>query len=239
MSRAALVRLDHPPANAIGPALIRRLAGALAGARAERRPVVLTGSGRFFSAGLDLKGLPRDRESMGAFADAFEDFLRDLFSYPGPTVAAVNGHAVAGGAILAASADFRIGAEGDYRVGVSEVALGVAFPAIAFEIVRAALAAPRTADVLLRGRLTGPAGAVESGLLHELAPAADLLDRAVALAEELGALPQRAYRHTKGSLRAEFLDRARERRAACRELFLDTWFSPESRARRTARLTKA
>ena len=165
--------MRHGPANALDPALVASLAASLDADEAERsgRPLVLTGNGRFFSAGLDLAGLPREREEMGGFVDAFDDLMRRLFLFPCPTVAAVNGHAVAGGAILAAACDVRIGAVGSYRVGVSEVQLGVIFPATAFEVLRAAIPAARTAEVLLRGRLTGRADladAVTNGFLHEL-----------------------------------------------------------------------
>ena len=236
--RALVVRLDHPPANAIGPELVAQVRAALERAGAAGRPVVMIGFGRFFSAGLDLTGLPTDREGMGTFVDGFEDLLLELFCFPGPTVAAVNGHAVAGGAILAAAADVRIGAEGNYRVGVSEVALGVVFPAAAFEVLRAAIPATRTAEVLLRGRLTGPSGAVENGFLHELTAPGDLAERAAARAEELAALPARAYEHTKQTLRSPFLRRAAARREECRRQFLDTWFSEEAVLRREALLRR-
>lgn len=233
-----VVALDHGRANAIGSGLLAEVASALAGAEASGRPLVLTGTERFFSAGLDLAGLPEERGELGAFVDEFDEVLARLFELPCPTVAAVNGHAVAGGAILAAAADVRIGAEGDYKIGVSEGQLGVIFPATAFEILRAAVVPARAAEVLLRGRLGGPGDALADGFLHELAPPEKLLGRAVERAEELGALPRLAYTHTKRELREEFAERARARRARKREQFLDSWFAPESRARREAVLKK-
>lgn len=231
-----VLAFDHGPANAIGPALLDRLAEGLDRAEADARPVVLTGSGRFFSAGLDLAGLPADRAGMSAFLNRFEDLLARLFLFPAPTVAAVNGHAVAGGALLAAACDLRLGAEGSYRVGVSEVSIGVIFPSIGFEILRAAVPPARTVRVLLQGRLTGPAEAVENGFLHELAPPDDLLPRATALAAELGSRPPRAYQHTKIELREPYATRAAAHRASKHQGFLDTWFSEESIERRAALL---
>ena len=236
---ALVVAMRHGPANALDPALVASLGASLDEAERSGRPLVLTGNGRFFSAGLDLAGLPREREEMGGFVDAFDNLMRRLFLFPCPTVAAVNGHAVAGGAILAAACDVRMGAVGSYRVGVSEVQLGVIFPAAAFEVLRAAIPAARTAEVLLRGRLTGPEDAVTNGFLHELGSAETLRERAVERAEELGALPREAYAHTKRALRAEFADRAARERAPKRERFLDTWFSEESKARRAAILTRS
>ena len=234
IARAVVATLDHGRANAIRPELLSYLAERLDEAEAGRQPLVLTGAGRFFSAGLDLTGLPDDREEMGAFVDRFEDLLQRLFLFPCPTVTAVNGHAVAGGAILAAACDSRLGAAGDYRIGVSEVQLGVIFPATAFEVLRAAVPPERTAEVLLRGGLTGPEEAVANGFLHELAPPDALLERAVQRAKELGALPREAYVHTKRALRAESAARAAALRDGNREQFLDSWFSDEARSRRRA-----
>lgn len=226
--------MRHGPANALDPALVATLGASLDEAEASGRPLVLTGNGRFFSAGLDLAGLPEDRDEMGAFVDAFDELVRRLFLFPCPTVAAVNGHAVAGGAILATACDVRIGATGGYRIGVSEVQLGVIFPAAAFEVLRAAIPPERTAEVLLRGLLTGPEDAVTNGFLHELAEPEALAARAAERAEELGALPRVAYSHTKRELRAAFAERALNQSRKKRERFLDTWFSEQSRALRAA-----
>lgn len=226
--------MRHGPANALDPVLVAKLGASLDEAQRSGRPLVLTGNERFFSAGLDLAGLPEDRDEMGAFVDAFDELVRRLFLFPCPTVAAVNGHAVAGGAILAAACDVRIGATGGYRIGVSEVQLGVIFPAAAFEVLRAAIPVERSAEVLLRGRLTGPEDAVVNGFLHELAEPEALAARAAERAEELDALPRVAYTHTKRELRAAFTERALAHRAEKRERFLDTWFSEESKTRRAA-----
>ena len=231
---ALVVTMRHGPANALDPALVAKLGASLDEAERSGRPLVLTGNDRFFSAGLDLAGLPEDRGEMGEFLDAFDELVRRLFLFPCPTVAAVNGHAVAGGAILATACDVRIGATGAYRIGVSEVQLGVIFPAAAFEVLRAAIPPERTAEVLLRGRLTGPDDALANGFLHELSPPDELADRALERAEELGALPREAYAHTKQELRAGFAERALSQAAEKREGFLDTWFSEESKARRAA-----
>ena len=235
---ALVVAMRHGPANAFDPVLVARLGASLDEAERSGRPLVLTGNDRFFSAGLDLAGLPEDRDEMGDFVDAFDELVRRLFLFPCPTVAAVNGHAVAGGAILATACDVRIGATGSYRIGVSEVQLGVIFPAAAFEVLRAAIPPERTMEVLLRGRLTGPADALANGFLHELAEPEALAAQAAERAEELGALPREAYAHTKRELRGGFAERALSQAAEKRERFLDTWFSEESKARRAAILGK-
>ncbi len=234
-----MVSMRRGPANAIDPELVAQLGASLDEAEATGRPLVLTGAGRFFSAGLNLETLPDDREAMGTFLDTLDELLLRLFRLPCPTVAAVNGHAVAGGAILAAACDVRFGAEGNYRVGLSEVSLGVVFPAAALEIIRATVPRSRLPEVLLASHLSRPVGAVGAGFLHELAPSRELLARAVEHAEMLGAQPRTAYTHTKRALRDEHVDRARRRRAVCREGFLDTWFSEDAARRRAAVLGRA
>ena len=93
-----------------------------------KKAVVLTGYDKFFSAGLNLKSLPEDRDGMASFVDSFEEAHLALLQFPLPVVAAVNGHAIAGGCVLACAADLRIGAEGSHKLGVSEVSLGIVFP---------------------------------------------------------------------------------------------------------------
>jgi enoyl-CoA hydratase len=161
-----------------------------------------------------------------------------LLSFPLPLVAAVNGHAIAGGCILASTADARIGASGDYRIGVSEVSLGIVFPASAFEIMRHVLAPERTTEVLLGGRLLTPEEAVGAGILHRVVPAEKLLGEAEALARELGDKPALAFRHSKLALRAPMLERIDATREEARGLFLSSWFSPEVVQRRKAILSK-
>jgi len=231
--------MRHGPANTLDPVLVATLNQKLDEAEASGRPLVLTGVGRFFSAGLHLESLPEDREEMGRFLDEFEDLLLRLFLLPCPTVAAVNGHAVAGGAILAAACDVRFGAEGNYRIGVSEVSLGVIFPATAFQIIRAAVPRSRMPEVLLAGQLNKPVAAVGAGFLHQLSPPEELIERAVEHAEMLGAQPRVAYTHSKRALREGYTERARTRRAGGREAFLDTGFAEDAARRRAAMLGKA
>ena len=111
--------------------------------------MVLTGSDRFFSAGLNLKSLPESREGMASFVARFEEANIEMLRFPLPVVAAVNGHAIAGGCVLACAADLRIGASGSHKLGVSEVTLGIAFPASAFEIMRHTLTPAWIPEVLL------------------------------------------------------------------------------------------
>jgi enoyl-CoA hydratase len=234
-----LIRLEYGKANAIDSRFTSSLAAELDRAiESGNKAVVLTGREGFFSAGLDLRGLPEGREEMASFLDEFEKLSEKLLQFPLPLVVAVNGHAIAGGCILASTGDVRIGAAGSYKIGVSEVSLGIVFPASAFEIMRATLSPRFVPEMLLGGKLLGPETAVEAGILHRVVPAEGLLVEAEAAARELGEKPPVAFRHSKLALRAPVLERIEKTRAEARRLFLDTWFSPEVMERRKAMLAK-
>jgi enoyl-CoA hydratase len=234
-----LIRLEYGKANAIDGRFVSALSSELDRAlESGAKAAILIGREGFFSAGLDLRGLPEGREEMASFLDAFESLNRKLLEYPLPLVAAVNGHAIAGGCILASTADVRIGAAGSYKIGVSEVSLGIVFPASAFEIMRATLAPPFVPEVLLGGRLLDPEKAVEAGILHRVVSSDELLVAAEAAARELGEKPEVAFRHSKLALRAPILERIEKTRAESRRLFLETWFSEDVAERRRAVLAK-
>jgi enoyl-CoA hydratase len=199
----AVVRIDRPPANALdldllaeGHAVREQLESAGPGA------VVLVGRERFFSAGMDLKAAPllgvsEQRQTI----DGINRLFSGWYAFPRPVVAAVNGHAIAGGLILALCGDHRVGC-GVGKLGLTEVRAGIGYPAAAFAIVRAELSPPAVRELALRAELieSGPA-AVELGLLDELVEPEALLDRSLAVAGELASLPRDAYTRVKDQLR--------------------------------------
>ena len=232
-STVHLLRLECGSANAIDERLLEALTDGLTEAsETDKRAVVITGYDNYFSAGLNLKGLPDDRDGMESFIERFEAAHMSILTSPMPIVAAVNGHAVAGGCILACACDLRVGASGAHKLGVSEVTLGVSFPASAFEIMRETLVPQWTPSVLLGGRLLSPANALEAGILHEVVPPEELLDEALARAAELGDKPRSAFHHSKLALRRPLLERVEETRLRAKDEFLDSWFSPEVVERR-------
>lgn len=234
-----LIRLECGKANAIDGALLETLGTALDEALSEdARAVVVTGYDRFFSAGLNLKNLPDTHKGMSAFVETFDHGMRRLWSFPLPTVAAINGHAIAGGCVLAAACDVRVAADGDYRVGLSEIDLGVPFPASALEILRAAIDAAWLTELVLGGRLLGPKDAREAGLLHAVVPSESLMPESLARADRLGAKPQPAFRRTKETLRADALARIEARADEDRRHFIEAWFSDETKKRREAMLSR-
>ena len=229
--RVSLVTLDRPPANALDRgffdeliALLDRLSAPDVGA------VVVTGTGRFFSAGLDLFDVfaypPR---AFDEFTERFDAGFGALFALPKPVVAAVNGHAIAGGAVLAAAADFRLVAEGDGKMGLTEILLGVPFPVSVLEIVRYACDGPHLRELLYHGRTYLPEEACARRLADEVVPATELVPRALALAEELAERPPAAFADTKLGLRAEPLRRLESARSDGDPAW-DIWRSAETRA---------
>lgn len=208
----ALLTLDNPPANALGSPVLAELAAATETLRNDdSRAIVLTGAGRFFSAGLDLFEVARLVTSPDAhsFARLFDDVVTGLFALEKPVVAAINGHAIAGGAVLAATADLRLIADAELKMGLTEIQVGVAFPTSALETVRFSCGGPHLRELLYRGQTYGPVQSVARGLADELVPAAELLDRALALADELASARPLAFASSKRALRADHLARIR------------------------------
>ena len=235
----AVVTLDRPRANAIHPTLVAELRHAVADA-ADAPAFVLTSSQSLFSAGWDLPAVQAfGREEMSLFLASFTGLMREMFVFDGPMIAALPGHAIAGGLILASAADERIAAEGEGQFGLSEVALGVPIPRAAYEIFRYMLGDRAAERLAAAGDNVSGERALEMGLLDRIVPAADLLESAVERARELAGRSRAAYAEIKRRARAETL--ARFDRAGDGDPFLDFWFSAEARRRidgLVARLTK-
>jgi len=201
----AIVRIDRPPANALDLELLAAGRQAAASLRdADPAAVVIVGRDGFFSAGVDLKAVPQlDHAGQRAMVEGINRIFLDWYSFPRPVVCAVNGHAIAGGMILALCGDYRVCSRGDGKFGLTEVKVDVGYPVVAMAIVRAELT-PASARVLaLGGELIGPEAARELGLVDELRDPDDVLDRAIEVATDYAALPRAAYARVKDQLRGE------------------------------------
>jgi enoyl-CoA hydratase len=206
----ALVRIDRPPANAMDRQLLADVVATHERLAAEEPgAVVITGREGFFSAGADLKLAPTlDAEAQSAMVDGINRMAAGWYGFPRPVVCAVNGHAIAGGMILALCGDHRV-AGPDGRFGLTEVRAGIPYPAIAIAVVRAELSPPAARELVLRGELFDAPGARDRGLLDELVEQEAVLDRALEVAGELAALPARTYAYVKAQLRAPVIAEAR------------------------------
>jgi enoyl-CoA hydratase len=231
-----VLTLDRPPANALDETLLADLSAALDRARADDvvRALVVTGAGAFFRAGFDLTVPRRDTEAARSLRALYRDTHVRLLAFPKPTVARLAGHAVAGGLVLALACDYRLGQEGDYRVGLNEVAIGASFPRVAFEIVRLRLPHPRASELLLGAALYPASQAVRLGIVDALL-SRDAFDGTVLRrAQRLGVFPREAYAHTKAALVAEALARVGAETPEEEAAGAAVWMTAESRAARAA-----
>jgi enoyl-CoA hydratase len=193
------------------------------------RAVVITGSGNIFSAGVDLLRLQEGgRPYIRRFLPALSTMFETVFSHPKPVVAAINGHAVAGGCVLACAADRRLMAREGGQIGVTELLVGVPFPAIAMEIMRHATAPQYFADTIFSGATFPSKDAVVRGLVDELVDPVVLLDRAVAAAQALAALPPYAFVLTKRQTRQPALERLESVGRAVDVAVEEIWTAPET-----------
>ncbi|HEV8676207.1 MAG TPA: enoyl-CoA hydratase/isomerase family protein [Methylomirabilota bacterium] len=227
----AEIRLACGKANALNPRSLAALAAAFdEAAGVAARGVVLTGYDRYFSAGLDLVGLyDFDPSAMDAFVADFDRVMLRIFAEPRPVVAAINGHAIAGGCILALACDARVMADGDGRIGLNEIRLGLPFPAAALEIARHAVPGEHLEAILYGGQLYGPADALTRGLVDGV-ETGDVAVAAGVVCERLAERPGGAFATIKAGLKGPAIRQAGEMRDVLRAAFVEAWLAPDARA---------
>ena len=207
--------------------------GASAGPARPARPaaLVLSGAPGMFSAGLDVPFLlTLDRAGIGELWRAFYALLRALAASPLPVVAAITGHSPAGGAVLAIFCDLRVMADGDFRIGLNEVRVGLPMPPVILAAARRLLG-PRVAERLcVGGELLSPAAAARVGLVDEVVPPARVVERAVAAARELAALPPAAMAETRRLARADLVAPFEAAGEAETAALIESWFSAEAQS---------
>ena len=232
----ARVQIDRPPANALDRELGAELIEVAGVLRDAGESVVLGGTGGFFSAGLDLKVVPRlGPAEQREMVMGVNRLVAAWTAIDRPVVCAVTGHAIAGGLVLALCGDHRVGAD-EGKLGLTEARAGVPFPAGAMAVVRAELSPPAARLLAIGAGLVEPDRALELGIVDELAPADAVVERAIAVAEELDALPPEAFasvkRQVRGDLRSELERIVREED----DPLLDGWLSDDTEDAAAARL---
>jgi enoyl-CoA hydratase len=226
----AVLRMAHGKANAMDLEFCAGLIEVLNELEGrEGGAVVLTGSGKIFSAGVDLfRVLKEDTEYLDAFYPALANAFARVFAFKGPIVAAINGHAIAGGCVLACCCDYRIMAGGDGTVGVPELRVGVPFPTVAMEILRFAVGNAHLQALVLSGDTVSADEARRLGMVDELVDAGALLERAVARARSLAAVPPRVYGLSKRQLREPALTRIDAQSRVDDEAVRAVWMDPKT-----------
>ena len=233
VGQIAVLRIDRPPANAIDLELADEFATALEGVENNDSiaALVVTGAGSCFSAGLDLKAVPTyDRAQQQAMVMQVNRLFGGLYRLPLPTIAAVNGHAIAGGVILLLACDYRIGAEGDYKIGLAEARVGVPFPVAAMAIVQSELSNSVGRKMVLTARNWNPQKALSMGVVDELQPPEQLLPRSIEMAQEMATLPRTVYGRIKRDLKRTSLERIDDAIRNRNEPMLESWLNAETRA---------
>jgi enoyl-CoA hydratase/carnithine racemase len=221
------IAMNGPAKNALGSGMMDFIRRELE--RARGAPVLLTGTGDVFSAGLNLKELAAlDAREVETFLRRLEAVYAALFAYPAPTAAAVNGHAIAGGCVLAMACDSRVCArDAKIRIGLNEVALGLPFPPGIVRMTRMLLPPQHVAEALLGARLYSPEEAVRLGFVDELAddPLAVARERLAALSRH----PAEGYAGVKRGLRGTTFQQPDDEQAF--QQILPAWTSPALKER--------
>jgi enoyl-CoA hydratase len=222
----AIARLDHGKVNALDIELLHAVIETM-NDLAAAPAIVLTGTGTVFSAGVDLRrvldgGAPYAVEFLPALTAA----MLAVFDHPRPVIAAINGHAIAGGCVLAAACDLRLMSAG--TIGMTELVVGVPFPIAVLEIVRF-VTGPAAAGLMLTGRTAGPAEAHRVGLVDAVVDPGELLAEALRRAQALARMPADAYSMTKEQLHRPTRNRIDELRLIDDPRVEQVWTNPRVR----------
>jgi enoyl-CoA hydratase/carnithine racemase len=225
------LKLARAPVNALNPELCNDLRTALAEAvAAGAQGIVLSGGPKVFSAGLDvpfLLTLGNDRDALMSAWSAFFDAARALVESPVPVAAALAGHAPAGGCVLALCCDYRVMAEGPYRLGLNETQVGLVAPEGVQALMRRVVGPHRAERLLVGGEMVDSATALAIGLVDELAGIDDVATRARVWVEGLVALPREPMLRTRAISRVDVVAAMQPERIQL-GTFVDAWAAPDT-----------
>jgi len=226
----AVLTLRHGKANALDLEFCEALSARfLELRRSDAKAVVLIGQGKIFSAGVDLKRLSEGgADYIRKFLPVLHKLYDTVFHHPKPVVAAINGHAIAGGCVLACCADRRIVARDSGRIGVTELLVGVPFPALAFEIVRFAVPPRYLPEFTLSGATYNSDEALQRGWIDDVVEPDALMEDALAVAQELALLSQAAFAQTKKQIRQTVTERLERSGEATDEAVTEIWTAPQT-----------
>jgi Delta3-Delta2-enoyl-CoA isomerase len=224
------VRMSRPPVNALSTELLGALREAIERAPAEgARAVVVSGGPGMFTAGLDIPLLiGLDREGIAKLWRELYGTMRALACSPIPVVAAITGHAPAGGTVIAVYCDWRVAARGDFKMGLSEVQVGIPLPPMIFKALRRQVGAREAERMAVGGLVLSPEQAMSAGLVDEVVAVEEVVERAVVWCRGLLALPSDAMLATRRLARADLAELFEGGSEEELRAVVDNWWSPET-----------
>ena len=228
----AEVRIERGKVNALNEQVVDELAACLQRLASDHqaRSIVLTGTGKFFSFGFDIPGfLDHSKDAFLAYLRKFAALYRQLFAHPKPVIAALNGHAVAGGCMLALACDGRIIAAGKGKIALNEIAFGSSLFAGSVEMLRFCAGDRNAQQIAYSGAMYAPEEALALGLVDRVVPEADVLSVAREAARIHGAKDPAAFRSVKALLRGPVLEEMARREEASLREFVEIWYSEATR----------
>jgi enoyl-CoA hydratase/carnithine racemase len=234
------VRLARPPVNALTPELLLALRAAIEAAPGQgARGIVLTGGEKAYSGGMDVPHLMSlERGPLIAAWSSLFAAARAIAGSELPVVAAIAGHAPAGGCVLALCCDYRVMASGPFRIGLNEVQVGLVAPDAIQYLLRRAVGTARAERLLVAGALVESAQAQALGLVDELAAQDQVLARSIAWLEDLLQRPAAAMQATRRIARADVVAALAGFDDRLLEGFIDDWYAPETQSALQALMAK-
>jgi enoyl-CoA hydratase len=198
-----VLRIAHGKANALDYELCKALVETFDQLEAhDDRPVIITGRDGIFSAGVDLfRVVNEGKEYLNRLFPILLHTFARLFDFPRPLVAAINGHAIAGGCVVACACDYRVAAKNSGRIGVPELLVGVPFPTVALEILRFSISKAHLQQAVYTGGTFDSEEAMRLGFIDEIADPKEHLGLALQRARHLASIPERSYALSKRQLR--------------------------------------
>lgn len=203
----AIIKIANGKVNAISHEVIDELNSYLDKAEEEERVVIITGQEGILSGGFDLKVMTKSPDAAKELVTKGSRLSYRLLSFPYPVIVACNGHAVAKGAFLLLSSDYRLGTAGDFKIGLNEVMIGMTMHNAGVEIARGKLAPVYFDRSVINAEMYNPEDAVTAGFLDKVVPQEHLMPTATTIAKMFGKLNKKAHKNTKLKVRSESLER--------------------------------
>ncbi len=228
----ATVKLNRPKVNALNEVVVKELTDVFCSFLRDSSvgAVVLTGEGSFFSFGFDVPGfMNHSKEDFHNYVTMFSELIKDIFMFEKPVIAAINGHAIAGGAVLSLSCDYRIMVSGKSKIALNEMTLGSTLFTSVVEMLRYAVGSKSAEHVFYTGSMYSAEQALAMGLVDECASGEEFEQAVSKVALDFAAKDAEAFKRVKGLLKRGTLEKIeREERYTIAE-FVDVWYSPNTK----------